>query len=172
MNDGLLRRGNYLRGEPGAWRIELEPEGERPFLEWVNVILGHQGPLLERERRQREPEPPEWADRFRIADPLDPPLSREETWREVGRLMQTQLAKGWQPPEQPLHLETLVMMGVECLSLVEEGARWCPDRWHRYEAEVHLEFAHDEDSRAALREMLAAGTVPADLVPAVEQALA
>lgn len=168
ISEGLLHHGGYLRGHEGAWRIETHPPERMPFVSWAEAVCGNQGP---RRQSEQEPPPPEWADRFRVADPSEPPLSREEIWREVGRLMRTELCEDWQPPEMPLHLETLVMAGLDCLQLVQEGARWCPDKWRRYEIGLHLEFAHDEDSQTVLREMLAAGKVPADLVPDVEAAL-
>jgi hypothetical protein len=183
LNDGFLNRDNYLRGGPGAWRVELHPEGQRPFVEWVNVILGPQGP--HRKAPQPPPEPwahipeplraadgsePFWSRYGRVADPSDPPLSDPERWHHVYKIVAGMM--GCTVCTSPEQMRDLHWHIEDALDDVEAGARWDEERWNRNSVEDALIDMPCPATGRFLREMLDAGTVPADLVETVEVALA
>jgi len=184
-DDRILSSGNYLRGRPGKWRIELQPEGQRPFVEWLNTVLGAQGPLLESEQRHREPGPwdhipealrscdgsePFWVRFGTIAGPEDPALSDDELWEHVHKIVIGMM--GTQICESPLQLADLFSFIADALDDVEAGARWNQANWDRATVETTLVDMPCPLCARTLRRMLESGTVPADLAPAVEEALA
>ena len=112
---------------------------------------------------------PFWSEWGRIAGPDEPELSDAEFWEHVWRI-----ASGlWARPvcERPEHLLDLVMILDDARADVAAGARWDQERWDRANVASLMDCMPCDASAAELRQLLKAGSVPADLVAAVGAAL-
>ena len=178
LSDGLLAHGGYLRGHEGAWRIETHPPERMPFVRWAEAVIGAQGP-----RRQSERQPGPWdhiPEQLRAVDGSEPfwcrfgriapdePLSDDQYWETVARVVE-----GMRPGYKFTgdELADFAYWLDDARADVAAGVRWDQAKWDRATAEMTLADMPCRLCAADLREMLAAGRVPADLVPEVEAAL-
>lgn len=140
--DGWLARGGFLRGEPGSWRIETHPEGQRPFTDWALAVIGPQGPQRQGVQQAPEVEPSRldvelefWAEYGRIATSDEPPLSDAEHWQHTAAMVSALMGKDYTPAEiidLAWHLDAT-------RDAVVAGARWDATRWDEASARSLLE---------------------------------
>jgi hypothetical protein len=193
--DGWLEHCGYLRGEPGRWRIESEPDGVRPFKEWAETVIGSQGPMRQSELEPPEPAPepdpapwahlpeqlrakdgsaPFWSSYGKIASPDDEPLSDAEFWQHVHAVVGGMLGEPLHIP--PTRLGDVAYFLQESIDDVRAGARWDAAQWANASAQSLLEYPEVQDgscphSMPELQRLAACGLLTEELQAAADAAL-
>lgn len=175
---------DYLRegGKGGAQLLELEPEGLPPLREYCKGILRARvdSPLW---RPELEPEPPPpappadplafWREWGRVAAPDDPPLTNDEVEENAALIVWHMVEPAAKPAPGCFRywLWEVEHQAAEARHDVSLGARFDPDRWDATNVRHLLEDLPCDAAETALRDLLEAGQVPAELLPQVRQAL-
>lgn len=183
LRDGMLRR--YLLGEPGSWRIDTDPPGERPFVEWVHAVVGPQGwryktdepdPDPESEAEPSEPDDDPvsfWREWGRVAGPDEPPLTDDELEENAALITWHMVESAAKPAPGCFRywLAEIAHQTAEARRDVALGARWDQDRWDAANVRSLLEDLPCDSAVAMLRELLEAGKVPPEQLEQVREAL-
>lgn len=168
-------------------RTHLRPEvrdfllagGCRPRVDspWARWSKGEAAPAPERQQESRVSADSQGRYDFwikggygRLAGPDEPELSDGEFWDHVAAIVTGMyLGKSYTGPE----LADLSYQLDEARACVDAGIRWDQARWDRASALALIEEASDcAAARSELGRMLEAGTIPAELLPQVREALA
>lgn len=181
LRDGLLSR--YLLGEPGSWRIDTEPPGQRPFVEWVHAVVGPQGWRSKPDEPEPEaaPEPSEpdddplsfWREWGRVAQPDEPPLTDDEAEENAALIAWHMVESANKPAPDGFRywLWEIEHQAAEARRDVALGARWNQANWDAANVRSLLEDLPCDAAEAALRELLEAGQVPPELLEQVREVL-
>lgn len=114
-----------------------------------------------------------WAEWGRIAGPDEPPLSDDEAEDHAAAMVAGLLGHPLPKVSPRCWLWDVESMAADARADVAAGARWDQGRWDAANVRHLLPDAGDcELARAELRELLAAGRVPAELLAEAEAALA